>query len=53
MVRNRSVQKYVGENRVNWVTSLQEYDVEIKLTNIVKGQGFCRLLAGALYISKN
>jgi len=39
-VRNLLVQKVVGEKRANWVTALQEYDVEIKPANIVKGQGF-------------
>lgn len=36
-VRNLLVQKDVGEKRANWVTTLQEYDAEIKPTNIVKG----------------
>eukprot|EP00253_Pinus_taeda_P002510 PITA_02510 len=36
-VRNLLVQKDVGEKRANWVTALQEYDTEIKPTNIVKG----------------
>jgi len=40
----------MGEKRENWVTSLQEYDIEIKPTNIVKGQGFCRMLDGASLI---
>eukprot|EP00253_Pinus_taeda_P034745 PITA_34745 len=46
-IRNILVQKDVGEKRANWVTALQEYDVEIKLASIVKGQGFCKMLAGA------
>jgi len=50
MVRNLLVEKGVGEKRANWVTALQEYDVEIKPTNIVKGQGFCKMLAGASLI---
>ena len=29
------------------VVALQEYDLEIKPAKIVRGQGFCRLLAGA------
>jgi len=32
--------------------ALQEYDIEIKPTNIVKGQGFCRMLAGASNMSE-
>eukprot|EP00253_Pinus_taeda_P033141 PITA_33141 len=30
-----------------------EYDLEIKLENIVRGQGFCKMLAGASKISEN
>eukprot|EP00253_Pinus_taeda_P032759 PITA_32759 len=45
-------QKDVGEKRANWVTALQEYDAEIKPVNIVKGQGFCKMLAGASLISE-
>jgi len=41
------VQREVGEKKANWETTLQEYDVEIKLAKIVRGQGFCRMLAGA------
>lgn len=52
VVINLLVQKYVGEERANWVTTLQEYDVEIKPAKIVKGQGFCKMLAGALLISE-
>ena len=39
-VKNLLLQKHVCEKRANWVTALQEYDTEIKLENIVKGQGF-------------
>ena len=42
VVRNILVQKDVGEKRANWVTALQEYDVEIKPANIVRGQGFAK-----------
>jgi hypothetical protein len=38
-VRNLLVQKDLGEKRANWIMALQEYDLEIKPTNIVKGQG--------------
>eukprot|EP00253_Pinus_taeda_P005016 PITA_05016 len=51
-VRNLLVQKDVGEKRANWVTALQEYDIEIKPANIVRGQGFCKMLAGASQISE-
>eukprot|EP00253_Pinus_taeda_P031324 PITA_31324 len=47
------IQRELGEKRANWVTTLQEYDLEIKPTKIVKGQGFCRLLAGASNIPES
>jgi hypothetical protein len=43
-VRNLLVQKELGEKRVNWVTSLQEYDIEIIPTQIFRGQGLCKLV---------
>ena len=46
-VRQLLIQKEVGEKRANWVTNLQEYDIYIKLARIVRGQGFCILLAEA------
>jgi 23S rRNA maturation-related 3'-5' exoribonuclease YhaM len=42
-VRNLLVQKYLGEKRAHWMTALQEYDMEIKPANIVKGKGFANL----------
>jgi len=47
------VQRELGEKRANWVTTLQEYDLDIKLAKIVKGQDFCRLLAGASNIREH
>jgi hypothetical protein len=44
-VRNLLVQKELGEKRANWVTSLQEYDIEITPTQIVRGKGLCNLVA--------
>ena len=43
-VRNLLVQKELGEKRANWVTSLQEYDIEITPAQIVRGQGLCNLV---------
>jgi hypothetical protein len=43
-VKNLLVQKELGEKRANWVTSLQEYDIEINPAQIVRGQGLCKLL---------
>jgi hypothetical protein len=43
-VRNLLIQKDIGEKRANWITTLQEYDLDIKPTKIVKGQGLCKLV---------
>ena len=43
-VRNLLVQKELGEKRANWVTSLQEYDLEITPAQIVRGQWLCKLV---------
>jgi len=48
-VRNLLVQKYLGEKRVNWITTLEEYDLEIKLAKIVKGKGLCKLGVESAY----
>jgi hypothetical protein len=47
-VRNLLVQKELGEKRANWVTSLQEYDIEITPSQIVRGQGLCKLVADSV-----
>eukprot|EP00253_Pinus_taeda_P007727 PITA_07727 len=52
-VRQLLIQRELGEKRANWVTTLQEYDLEIKPAKIVRGQGFCRLLAGASNIQES
>ena len=44
-VRSLFIQKELGERRGNWVTTLQEYDLEFKPASIVKGQGLCKLIA--------
>ena len=49
-VRQLLMQRELGEKRANWVTALQEYDVEIRPSKIVRGQGFCRMLTGAPHI---
>ena len=52
-VRQLLIRKEVGEKRANWVTTLQEYDIDIKPSKIFRGQGFCILLAGAHNIPEN
>ena len=44
VVKTLFVQKEQGERRGNWVTVLQEYDLEFKPATIIKGQGLCKLM---------
>ena len=50
-MRQLLIQRELGEKRANWVTALQEYDVEIRPSKIVRGQGFCRMLTGSSHLS--
>ena len=43
-IRNVLVQKELGEKRAHWMTTLEEYDLEIKPAKIVKGQVLCQLI---------
>jgi hypothetical protein len=47
-VRNLLVQKELGEKWENWMTSLQEYDLEITPAQIVRGQGLCKLVVDSV-----
>ena len=47
-VRYFLIQKDPGDRRGNWLTSLQEYDLEIKPAKLVKGKVLCKLVAEAL-----
>ena len=38
------MQKELGERRGNWVTTLQEYDLEFNPASIVIGKGMCKLM---------
>jgi hypothetical protein len=46
-VRALLIQKEPGDRRGNRLTTLQEYDLEIKPAKLVKGQGLCKLAAEA------
>jgi hypothetical protein len=48
VVRNLLVQKELGEKWTKWMTSLQEYDLEITPTQIVRGQGLCKLVVDSV-----
>jgi hypothetical protein len=43
----------LGEKWANWVTSLQEFDLEITPTQIVRGQGLCKLVADSVEEQKS
>jgi len=47
-VRSLFVQQELGERRANWMTGLQEYDLEFKPVHIIKGHGLCRLTEEAM-----
>ena len=44
VVLNLLVHKYMGEKMTNWVTSPQEYGLEIKPSKVVRGQGLWKLV---------
>ena len=46
-VRALLIQKEPRDRRGNGLTTLQEYDLEIKPAKLVKGQGLCKLVAEA------
>jgi len=52
-MRNLLVQKDLGEKRALWMTSLQEYDLEIKPTQIVRGQGIFKLVDDSVNLPDN
>lgn len=44
VVRTLIVQHELGERRRNGMIVIQEYDLELKPTNIIHGQGLCKLI---------
>ena len=42
------IQNDPGDRRGNWLTYLQEYDLEINPAKLVKEQGLCKLMMKAL-----
>ena len=48
VVKALLIQKEPGDSRGNKLTTLQEYDLEIKPIKFVKGQGLCKLVAKEL-----
>jgi len=47
-IRNMLVQKELAEKWANWMTSLQEYDIEITPAKIVRGQGLFKLVTDSV-----
>lgn len=45
VVRNLFIQKELGEVCAHWMTTLQDYDLEIKPSKIVRGQSLCQMAA--------
>lgn len=43
-MRNLLIQKDLGEQRDDWMISLQEYDLEIKPAKIIRGKGLFNLI---------
>ena len=52
MIISLLIQKELGDQRGNWLTTLQEYDLEIKPTKLVKGQGLCKLMVESFDLQK-
>ena len=44
--------KELGEKRAHWIIALKEYDLDIKLSKMVKGQGLCLLAAQSNVLEK-
>jgi hypothetical protein len=36
----------------NWLAKIQEYDIEIKLLHVIKGQGLCKIIFGSDSLNK-
>ena len=53
VVRNLFVQKDLGDKRATWMKSLQEYNIEIKPSSVVRGKGICKLVDESTYLPVN
>jgi hypothetical protein len=47
VVRSLFTQQEMGERRGNWMAVVQEFDLDIKPVELVRGQGLCKLAAKA------
>jgi hypothetical protein len=44
-VRDVLIQPYIDGKRAKWISKLIEFDIDIKPTKLIKGQGLAKLLA--------
>ena len=44
-VKDFLLNKDLNTKRVGWITKAMEYDIEIKVTKLVRGKGLCEQLA--------
>ena len=51
-IRYLLIQKELGDRRGNWLTTLQEYDLEINIEKLLKDQGLCKLTTEGLDLQK-
>jgi hypothetical protein len=45
MVKDILVQKECSRTRGRWITKIQDYDLEIKPTKLIRGQGLVKMMA--------
>ncbi|KAH9309891.1 hypothetical protein KI387_037802, partial [Taxus chinensis] len=45
VVKSILTQQELGSLRGNWIAKVQEYDLDIKPTKLVRGRGLCQLMA--------
>ncbi|KAH9321941.1 hypothetical protein KI387_016580, partial [Taxus chinensis] len=43
-VKDFLLNKDLNEKRAGWITHVMEYDIEIKITKLVRGKGLCEQL---------
>lgn len=49
-VRNYVIQGELGEGKAGWITTIMEYDREIKPTKLIRGRSLCENIAEARHI---
>jgi len=49
-VRNYVIQEDLGEGKASWITKIMEYDIEIKLTRLIRGRDLYENIAEASHM---